>query len=156
MRSARWIFLILTVCVTVSAAAQTGKQATASSSTRRYINRPNRSVQGPFSEAVLVGDTLYIGGRLGVDPATGKPPEDLEQEARFLLDGLKAVLNEAGMNMDDLVFVQVFCPDLSLYDKFNSVYKNYFSKDYPARAFLSAGIVLRGAHFEMNAIAVKR
>jgi len=122
---------------------------------RRTINLPNRSVQAPFSDGVLVGNTLYLAGRLGLDPKTGKVPEDLEQEIRLLLDGIKATLGEAGMTMDDLVSVQVFCPDLSLYDKFNAVYRSYFTKDFPARAFIGSGPLLRGAHFEAQAIAVK-
>ena len=123
--------------------------------TRRYINLP-KPVVAPFSDAVLVGNTLYIAGRIGVDPKTGKPPETIEQEVHIALDGMKAVLSEANMTMDDLVSVQVFCPDLSLYDKFNEVYKSYFSKDYPARAFVGSGPLLRGGHFEINGIAIKR
>jgi 2-iminobutanoate/2-iminopropanoate deaminase len=136
----------------MTAVEQTGQKAPA----RRYINLPNRPVQAPFSDGVLVGDTLYIAGRIGLDPKTGKPPEDLEQEIKILLDGIKSVLQEAGMTMDDLAFVQVFCPDVSLYDKFNSAYRGYFGKDYPARAFVGSGPLLRGAHFEMLGIAAKR
>ena len=140
----------------VAAGASISAQAADSSQTaRRYINLP-KVVRAPFSDGVLVGNTLYIAGRLGLDPKTGKLPEDVDQEARAVLDGVKAVLSEAGMTMDDLVFVQVFCPDLSLYAKFNDVYKSYFGTDYPARAFVGSGPLLRGAHFEMNAIAVKQ
>ena len=123
---------------------------------RRHINLPNRASQAPFSDAVLVGDTLYLAGRIGIDPATGKPPADAEQEARVVLDGIKAVLAEAGMAMDDLVTVQVFCPDLSLYDGFNAVYRSYFAKDFPARAFIGSGPLLRGGRFEVQATAVRR
>lgn len=123
---------------------------------RRYINLPNRPVQAPFSDAVLVGDTLYLAGRIGLDPKTGKPPEDPEQEARLMLDGFKAVLAEAGMTMDDLVTATVYCPDLSLYAKFNGVYGSYFSGNFPARAFIGSGPLLFGGRFEMQAIAVKR
>jgi 2-iminobutanoate/2-iminopropanoate deaminase len=122
---------------------------------RRYINLPNRPVQAPFSDGVLVGDTLFIAGRIGIDPKTGKPPDDLEQEIKILLDGFKSVLKEAGMTMDDLASVQVFCPDVSLYDKFNSAYRGYFGKEYPARAFVGSGPLLRGGHFEMLGVAVK-
>ena len=128
---------------------------TAKRNARRYINLPNRNINAPFSDAVLVNDTLYLSGKLGLDPATGKPPADAEQEARLMLDGIKAVLKEAGMTMDDIVTVQVFCPDLSLYDTFNRAYRTYFGKDAPARAFIGSGPLLRGARFEMQAVAVR-
>jgi len=150
----KYIRALLVVIVTAGASIS-AQAADSSQSARRYINLP-KVVQAPFSDGVLVGNTLYIAGRLGLDPKTGKLPEDVDQEARAVLDGVKAVLSEAGMTMDDLVFVQVFCPDVSLYAKFNDVYKGYFGTDYPARAFVGSGPLLRGAHFEMNAIAVKR
>ena len=124
--------------------------------TRRYLNLPNRPGQLPFSDAVLIGDTLYLAGRIGIDPKTGQAPADIEQEITLLLDGVRAVLGKAGMTMDDLVFVHVFCPDLALYDKFNAVYASYFRSDFPARAFIGSGPLLRGGHFEMTAIAVRR
>lgn len=134
----------------------TGAVVQGAGATRRHINLPNRTVQAPFSDAVLVGDTLYLAGRIGIEPATGKPPADVQQEARLVLDGMKAVLADAGMTMDDLVTVQVFCPDLSLYDGFNGVYRSYFSKDFPARAFVGSGPLLRGGRFEVQATAVRR
>jgi len=124
--------------------------------TRKAINLPEKSVQAPFSDAIQVGNTLYLAGRIGLDPKTGKAPEKLEDEIKLLLDGDKQVLAQAGMTMDDLVYVQVFCSDLTLYDKFNAAYKGYFTKDPPARAFIGAGSLLRGGHFELQAIAVKR
>ena len=59
------------------------------------------------------------------------------------------------MTMDDLVSVQVFCSDVALYDDFNAVYRTYFTGDPPARAFLGAGTLLRGARFEVMGIAVR-
>jgi 2-iminobutanoate/2-iminopropanoate deaminase len=151
-----FVLLLTMAAATISISAQDTPKAKkeSSPSPRRYINLP-KPVQAPFSDAVLAGNTLYVAGRIGVDPKTGKPPDDLEQEIRILLDGFKSVVTEAGMTMDDLVFVQVFCPDLSLYGKFNDIYKTYFGKDYPARAFIGSGPLLRGGHFEMNAIAVR-
>lgn len=125
-------------------------------SNRRFINLPNRPVQAPFSDGVLLDDTLYLAGRIGIDPSTGKPPEKAEDEARLVLDGMKGVLSEAGMTMDDLVTVQVYCPDLSLYETFNKVYRTYFTKDFPARAFIGSGPLLRGGRFEVQGIARKR
>lgn len=123
---------------------------------RRYINLPSRPVQAPFSDGVLDNDALYLAGRIGIDPSTGKVPDDLEKEIRIALDGLKATLAEAKMTMDDLVSVQVFCPDVSLYDKFNAIYQTYFpKKNFPARAFIGSGPLLRGGHFEVQGTAIK-
>ena len=122
---------------------------------RRYINLPNRPAALPFSDAVLVGDTLYISGRIGLDPATGEAPESIDAELELLFDGFQAVLREAGMTMDDLVWVQVYSPDVSLWPRFNSDYVKLFSREFPARAFLGSGPLLMNGRFEMLGIAVK-
>lgn len=127
-----------------------------SMSKRRVINLPDKPVQAPFSNAILAGDTLYLAGSIGLDPKTGKAPDNIDDEIKNLFDSYKATLTAAGMTMDDLVYVQVFCSDLSLYDKFNAAYRAQFTKDFPARAFIGAGSLLRGGHFEMQAIAVRR
>lgn len=122
---------------------------------RRYINLPNRPVGLPFTDAVLVGDTLYISGRIGLDPATGEAPESIDAELAFLFDGFLAVLRHAGMTMDDLVWVQVYSPDVSLWQQFNAAYVKLFSREFPARAFLGSGTLLLKGRFEMLGIAVK-
>jgi reactive intermediate/imine deaminase len=125
--------------------------------TRKVIKLTGGPVQAPFSDAILSGNTLYLAGRIGLDPKTGKPPEKIEDEVKILLDGEKEVLAAAGMTMDDLVYVQIACTDLSLFEKFNPIYKSYFTTtEYPAREFIGAGSLLRGGHFELQAIAVKR
>jgi 2-iminobutanoate/2-iminopropanoate deaminase len=125
--------------------------------TRKVIKMAGGPVQAPFSDAILSGNTLYLAGRIGLDPKTGKAPEKIEDEIKILLDGEKDVLAAAGMTMDDLVYVQISCTDLSLFEKFNTIYKSYFTTtDFPAREFIGAGSLLRGGHFELQAIAVKR
>ncbi|HVO81628.1 MAG TPA: Rid family hydrolase [Terriglobales bacterium] len=109
----------------------------------------------PFSEGVLVGNTLYLGGHIGLDPKTGKPGATPEDEARLVMDGIKQTVETAGMTMDDLVSVQVFCSDVANYDAFNAVYRTYFHGEYPARAFLGSGKLLFGARYEVMGIAVK-
>jgi 2-iminobutanoate/2-iminopropanoate deaminase len=97
-----------------------------------------------------------VAGRTGTDPKSGAIPQDVGHEITFLLDSFKATLAKGGMTPNDVVMVQVHCPDLSLYNKFNTAYFTYFSKELPARAFLGSGPLLGGAHFEMLGIAVKR
>ena len=122
---------------------------------RRFINLPNRRGNLPFSDAVLVGDTLYIAGRIGFRPGTSQVPDDPAEEARYMLDGVRAVLTAADMKMSDLVYVQIFCSDVSLFETFNTVYRQYFSGDLPARAFLGSGPLLFGARFEIIGTAVR-
>ena len=119
------------------------------------INLPNRPVGMPFSDAVLVGNTLYVSGRIGFKPGTLELPEDVSEEVRNLLDELRQVLELADMLMDDLVHVTVYTPDVSLFDTFNRVYKTYFEEELPARAFIGSGSLLLGARFEVVAIAAK-
>ena len=124
-------------------------------STRRYINLPGRPASLPFSDAVLVNDTLYLSGRIGIDPATGLAAADVDQELRLLFDGFEAVLAAAGMTMDDLVSVQIYSPDVSLWEQFNAAYVKRFSREFPARAFLGSGPLLLNGSFEMLGVAVK-
>jgi 2-iminobutanoate/2-iminopropanoate deaminase len=123
---------------------------------RSYIEHgPPGSKPLPFSDAVLTQDTLYVAGHLGIDPRTGNAAADAATEARLVLEAVKHTVETAGLAMDDLVSVTVFCTDLGLYDTFNSVYQGYFHGHYPARAFIGADKLLRGAHFEVLGVAVK-
>ena len=121
-----------------------------------YINpRTVNESGGPFSGAVLAGNTLYISGTLGLD-ANGEVPTAVDAEARNVLNNIQAQLQAAGMTMDDLVLVQVYSSDVAFYDTFNEVYRTYFSAEFPARAFLGSGTLLREARFEVMGIAVDR
>ena len=109
----------------------------------------------PYSKAVLSGNTLYVAGHLGVDPATDSPPTAATDEARMMLDAFSATITRAGLAMDDLVQVQVFCSDNSLYDSFNDIYRQYFDRRLPARTFITSGTLLRGCRFEIAGTAIK-
>jgi 2-iminobutanoate/2-iminopropanoate deaminase len=124
---------------------------------RQYINLPARQAPLPFSDAVRIGDTLYLAGRIGIDANTGKVPPSVDDELKLLFADFQSVLAEAGMTFDDLVWVQVFSPDLSLWERFNQEYLKHFSKDrLPARAFLGSAPLLLDGRFEMMGIAVKK
>lgn len=147
----------LAVAGTLIARGAFSQTAPSASSSRRAVNLSDDNPQLPFSGAILAGNTLYLSGRIGIDPKSGQAPAEVEQEIKLLLDRVKATLVQAGMTMDDLVYVQIACTDLSLYDKFNAVYRSYFAtKDLPAREFIGAASLLRGGHFELQGIAVRR
>jgi 2-iminobutanoate/2-iminopropanoate deaminase len=122
---------------------------------RRYLPAPAGFGPLPFSSGVLVGETLYASGHIGLDPVTKKVPPEAEQEARVMLDSFRETLAGGECTMDDLVYVQIFCSDVSLFQSFNSIYRTYFTKDLPARAFIGSGPLLFGARFEIQGIAVK-
>lgn len=109
----------------------------------------------PYSGAVLVGDTLYIAGALGTDENL-EVPDDPADETRNVMNAIQRTVEAAGFTMDDIVSVQVYCTDLSLYQAFNDVYRTYFSQEYPARAFIGVASLLFDARFEVQGIAVRR
>jgi enamine deaminase RidA (YjgF/YER057c/UK114 family) len=122
----------------------------------QYLNNPGRTDDNPYSNLVVAGNTVYLAGSIGVDPETNMVPDDVEEEVRLVLDGMKARLERVGMSMDDLVSVQVFCPDLTLYDTFNDIYRTYFTDHFPARAFIGSGPLLVGGHFEVMGTAIRQ
>ena len=123
---------------------------------KKFINIPSERKKPPFSDAVLVGETLYLSGHIGLDK-DNKVPADAEAEARLVLQKFDATLKAAGMGLDDLVYVQIFCSDVSNFDAWNKVYREMFKEgQYPARAFIGSGKLLFDARFEIQGIAVKK
>ena len=144
--------LTLALCAVLASFAWTRE----SNMERRYFRLPEVVERDlPFSDAVLVGDTLYLSGYGGIELATMFVPEDPKEEARLLMENFSKTLAMADMSLNDLVSVTVYCPDLSLYSDFNEVYRSYFADEFPARAFVGSGPLLFGMRFEMQAIAVR-
>lgn len=154
--NSRITLLLVALLVAGSFTVRGARSQAPAAPARKAINLPTDNLQLPFSGAILSGNTLYMAGRIGIDPKTGKAPADVDEEIKILLDQIKATTAAAGMSMDDLVYVQIACTDLGLYDKFNTAYKTYFStKDFPAREFIGVATLLRSGHFELQAIAVR-
>ncbi len=124
---------------------------------RSYLEHsfPPGSRAAPFSDGVRAGDTLYVAGHLGIDPATGNAAADAQAEARLLMDAVQRTLERAGFSMDDFVSVTVYCTDLALYDTFNTIYARYFHGPHPARAFIGVSSLIRSAHFEVQGVAIR-
>jgi 2-iminobutanoate/2-iminopropanoate deaminase len=139
---------IITVFVMPAGSAWAGE--------RKYLNAAGRADKLPYTHVVDTGTTVYLSGGIGIVPETGLAPKEVKQEVRLLMEGMKAKLALAGLTMDDLVTVQVFCSDISLYDEFNAIYRTYFRDHYPARAFIGSGKLLRNGRFEIQGIATRK
>ncbi|HEY6825121.1 MAG TPA: RidA family protein [Steroidobacteraceae bacterium] len=144
-----WVAAVTLAAVLVSPAS--------GAANRSYIEHsvPPGSSPLPFSDAVRSGDTLYVAGHIGIDTRTGNAPSDPATEARLVMEAVKRTVESAGLTMDDLVSVTIYCTDLQLYDMFNAVYRSYFHGHYPARAFIGTDKLLRGGHFEVQGLALK-
>ena len=111
---------------------------------------------GPYSQALLVGHTLYISGQLGIDPATGKLVEgDTAAQAEQALKNIMAILMEENMSMHNVAQVQVFLGDIADFTAVNEVYRTFFAEPYPARAAIGAGALPAGASVEILVTAIK-
>lgn len=102
-----------------------------------------------------MGDTCSISGHLGIDLATGAGPDDPEAEARLMMENFRSTIVGAGMSMDDLVSVEVFCTDLALFATFNAVYLEFLTEPYPARAFIGIKDLLFARRFEILGTAIQ-
>ena len=134
--------------LTVALAASAGDEAS------RYLTTKAFSAL-PFSDAVWASDTLYVSGNIGLDAKTGQAPSDAALEAKLVMDAVKGTVERAGLTMDDVVSVTIYCTDLALYDTFNTAYRSYFHGHFPARAFIGVASILRNGHFEVQAIAAR-
>lgn len=111
---------------------------------------------GPYSQALRVGNTLYISGQLGIDPATGKRVDgDTAAQAEQALKNIMAILMEENMSMHNVAQVQVFLADIADFAAVNAVYKSFFSEPYPARAAIQAGALPAGGSVEILVTAIK-
>lgn len=113
--------------------------------------------QFPFSEAVKVGDTLYLSGQIGLEPATQALIEGgVEAESHQTMQNIQTVLEANGYGMKDVVKCVAFLADMAEWPSFNEVYESYFAEgSYPARSALGANGLALGARVEVECIAAK-
>ncbi len=124
---------------------------------RRIIYTPNAPKPiGPYSQAVQYGDLLYISGQIPINPATGDlVKESLELETRQVMENLKAILKEAGMDFNNVLKTTIFLMDMANFPVVNAEYALYFEKDPPARETVQvAGLPLK-VNVEISMIAGK-
>jgi reactive intermediate/imine deaminase len=110
---------------------------------------------GPYSQAVLAGDTLYLSGQTPLDPATGKLVEgDISAQARQVFENLGAVLAAADAGFAEVVRVGIYLTDLGNFAAVNEVMKQYFAEPYPARSTIGVAALPLGAAVEIDLVAV--
>jgi reactive intermediate/imine deaminase len=108
---------------------------------------------GPYSQAVRVGDTVYVSGQIPLDPASGQLVSgDIEAEIRRVFDNLKAIAQAAGGSLANVVKLSVFMTDLAHFAKVNEIMSTYFTEPYPARAAVGVAALPRNARVEMECV----
>jgi 2-iminobutanoate/2-iminopropanoate deaminase len=123
----------------------------------RHVVKTDKAPQarGPFSQAIVAGDFVFVAGQLGVDPKTGEfVGSGLEEQAEQVLRNLSAVLEAAGSDLGHVVKTTVFLADMNDFNAMNEVYRRYFKEDPPARSTVQVARLPRNARIEIEAIAI--
>ncbi|WP_121665301.1 Rid family detoxifying hydrolase [Mesonia aquimarina] len=112
---------------------------------------------GPYNQAVLIKDTLYVSGQIALDPDTNELVTDsLENETRLVMENLKAILDEAEMTLENVVKTSIFISDMNNFAEINNVYATYFDEETaPARETVEVANLPKFVNVEISAIAVK-
>jgi 2-iminobutanoate/2-iminopropanoate deaminase len=112
---------------------------------------------GPYSQAVKVGEFVFVSGQIPIDPATGNfVSEEVAAQTEQVLKNLQAVLEAAGSGLDEVVKTTVFLADMNDFVAVNEVYARYFTQDFPARATVQAARLPKDARVEIEAIGLVR
>jgi len=120
---------------------------------RQVIHTENAPAAiGTYSQAILVGNTLYLSGQIGLDPYSMELVDGIEAQIRRVFDNLKAVCEAAGGSLADIAKLNIFLTDLSNFQLVNQIMGEYFAQPYPARAALGVASLPKGALVEMDGI----
>jgi len=111
---------------------------------------------GPYSQAIRAGNTVYLSGQLGLDPATGNLREGIEAQTRQVLDNLQAVAMAAGGSLDDIVKLTLLLTDLGDFAKVNEIMASRFNQPYPARATYQVAALPKAGRIEVEGVLVLR
>ena len=122
---------------------------------RQVIHTENAPAAiGTYSQAILVGNTLYLSGQIGLDPYSMELVEGIEAQIRRVFDNLKAVCEAAGGTLADIAKLNIFLTDLSNFQLVNQIMGEYFAQPYPARAALGVARIPKNALVEMDGIVI--
>ncbi len=125
---------------------------------KKIIKKTNAPAPiGPYNQAVLSGNMLFISGQIAINPKTSElETKNLEEETKLVMENLKAILTEAGMTFENVVKTSIFISDMNNFARINQVYANYFNADTaPARETVEVSNLPKFVNVEISAIAVK-
>jgi 2-iminobutanoate/2-iminopropanoate deaminase len=124
---------------------------------KQIINTPAAPAPiGPYNQAILVNNTLYISGQVCLDAETGGlKNSSVQEETRQVMQNLKAILTEAGMNFSHVVKTTIFLTDMNRFGEVNEVYGSFFENDFPARETVQVSALPKFVNVEISMIAVK-
>jgi reactive intermediate/imine deaminase len=123
--------------------------------TRKIISTPTAPAAiGTYSQAVHAGNTVYLSGQIGLDPATKQLVEGIDAQITRVFENLKSVAAATGATLDDAVKVNIYLTDLAHFAKVNETMARYFNEPYPARAAVGVKELPRGALVEADAVLV--
>lgn len=124
---------------------------------KKIINTPNAPAPiGPYNQAVMTGDMLFISGQVALVPGTGELANaDLSEETHQVMKNLKAILSEADMDFSNVVKTTIFLSDMSLFAAVNEIYGSYFTSEYPARETVAVKGLPKNVNVEISMIASK-
>ena len=124
--------------------------------TKEVINTNNApEAIGPYSQVVIVGDFVYTSGQIPLNPATGELVTDIKLATKQSMENIKAILEEAGTSLNNVVKTSIFLKDLNDFEAVNKVYGTYFIENKPARSCVQVAKLPKDAVIEIEAIAVK-
>ena len=111
---------------------------------------------GPYNQAIETGNMLFISGQVCIDPVTNQlKNKDLQEETHQVMHNLKAILEKAGMDFENVVKTTIFITDLNRFSEMNEVYAKYFSNNFPARETVQVSALPKFVNVEISMIAVK-
>ncbi len=124
---------------------------------KTIITTPNAPAPiGPYNQAVLTGDSLFISGQICIDPATGNlKNKDIQEETHQVMHNLKAILQQAAMDFSNVVKTTIFITDMHQFGAVNEVYGKYFEADFPARETVQVSALPKFVNVEISMIAVQ-
>jgi 2-iminobutanoate/2-iminopropanoate deaminase len=124
---------------------------------KKIINTKNAPDPiGPYNQAIMVNDTVYISGQVCIDPSNGNlKNKDIQEETHQVMRNLKAILHEAGLNFNDVVKTTIFITDMNRFSEINEVYGKYFDGDFPTRETVQVSALPKFVNVEISMIAVK-